>query len=81
MSIALPGPWACPAFALGTPKYGLGASALSPDPIPGEGIGAELAYPGLEYAGCALSPRPTEGGVDSCGRPSPLISLPIRGVV
>ncbi len=51
-------------------------SALSPDPVPAEGVGVELSDPVPDHAKYAVSPHPAEGGVGTCGRPSALIPLP-----
>ena len=61
---------------MGAPKYWPGASTLSPDPVPGEGVEVELSDLVPDRATYAVSPRPTEGGVGACSRPSPLIPLP-----
>ncbi len=44
-----------------------------------EGVGVELRDPVPDRAKYGVSPRPTEGGVGTCGRPSPLIPLPSGG--
>ncbi len=77
--MALPGPWDCPAVAAGAPKRWPGASALSPDPVSGEGVGVELSDPVLDHAKRPSRPRPTEGGVSSRLASNPLIPLPREG--
>ena len=74
--MALPGLWACPALEAGAPKYWPGASALSPDPVPGEGVMVELRDVVPGHATRIRRPRPIEGGVSICSALDPLIPLP-----
>ncbi len=82
VSMASPGPWACPAVALGAPKYGLGESTwLISDPAPGEGNGVEPAGPVTGPAKYDEAPHPARGRVGAHGTLSPLIPPPSQGEV